>query len=1352
LAVSWGGGGLPSLDLVDSTTDRLLTEVPLAGAPSAAALDQSAGLLALGGGAGYWLSLINTTTDNVTANVPNAGFGYPVGMAFDSMNGELFVLCDGDSGAGLVVVVNMTTHLAVDRIAVGVSPTNIVDDPSNGELYVANSGSNNVSVINGSNNSLAATIAVGNFPSEMAVDPSNGTVYVLNVNVPINLTVVNTSSNSIHSTIPLPSPWNSTGSLAVDPTTSQLFVALDATTNLTIVSTTNNSFVRNITVGLGPFHIAMDSAVHAAVVLSYGTGVPRLIFLSPGNDSILGNLTVWNFPNAIWIDPATGEVDLPDASTDQIQVVNASSRTFAAQVSVGLSPNRALYDPLSGTLFVTESDAGGVTLVNGSTDSVLGTVATGAGASVIALGTSVDRVFVLNSGAETVTYFNATTNALLTTVGAGSGPSFVAWDPLDGELFVADTGSNEISVLNGTTGALVATISGLVAPARMVMNLADGELYVLSSNGGPVSVINGSSFQFVANVTLPGNASALSIQYDPATAETWAVTSTNALMAISGATNRIVSRINLTAGGTAIGMTVDQADPSNGTVLVSFLENGFAGAVQFVNLTAGTAGHLDGVESYPGWILFDSPENVALVENLGTNDVTVLNLSTQTGVATVVAGSYPTSLALDPVTATAYATDSGWGTLTELGPPAPYPVQFTEVGLPAGTNWSLSLDGTNGTSATPTITLGAPNGTHGYTVPSLQSFVAEPSSGNFTVGGSGLNLTVRFVPTYPVLFTESGLPNGTSWAVAMNRTTNRTIATSILFAEPNGTFGFQVLDVPGWRSNVYAGSLQIAGSGMSVRLNWTPAEYEVNFTASGLAAGKSWAILLNGSTYRSSSATIGVRLLNGTYSYSVAGAPGFAPITATGSVVVAGASFSRPVNFTTGYFLLFQEYGLPDSTPWSATVNGSLNFSSTPTIGFEIPNGTFVYRLQDVPGWRTENYHGYVSIDGWAQTWNVTWNRTTYPVSFAESGLPFGKRWTATVGGIAVSTTSYSELVPEPNGSVSYTVGNVPGWRANAYSGSFNVSGAATTVTVNWTQTTFPVTFTEVGLPPGLLWSIRLNGGALLSSTSSSIQVQVPNGTPPYEVGYLSGWRPSATDGYLWVDGAPSGITIFYHAVTYSIVLTEVGLPAGTPWAVSALGVTNRSVGASISWTAPNGTFSFNVTNLPGWRASVYHGLLPVNSGPDRVTIVWVRSTYLVNVEATGLPEGHGWTATLNGTTLSFPESALAFSGLANGSYPFSVSAPGYVGMAPPKEVVVNGAAVTVQVHFGPPSRTGVVAFGATALAVVIVGFAVAGVAAAWLVFRIRRRPPGRSPTNSSTGGNTARAGTGGGSSSPKRP
>ena len=93
-----------------------------------------------------------------------------------------------------------------------------------------------------------------------------------------------------------------------------------------------------------------------------------------------------------------------------------------------------------------------------------------------------------------------------------------------------------------------------------------------------------------------------------------------------------------------------------------------------------------------------------------------------------------------------------------------YTVAFTESGLPSGTSWSVTLNGTMETLTTNTITFSLPNGTYAYTIGGISGYNISKSSGSTTLSGKNVTQFVTFstVPSTTPPPKKSSPPSGIS--------------------------------------------------------------------------------------------------------------------------------------------------------------------------------------------------------------------------------------------------------------------------------------------------------------------------------------------------------------------------------------------------------------------------------------------------------------------------------------------------------------------------------------------------------------------------------------------------------------
>jgi hypothetical protein len=247
--------------------------------------------------------------------------------------------------------------------------------------------------------------------------------------------------------------------------------------------------------------------------------------------------------------------------------------------------------------------------------------------------------------------------------------------------------------------------------------------------------------------------------------------------------------------------------------------------------------------------------------------------------------------------------------------PEMYGIAFLEAGLPTGTSWSVTLDGTVGAANIPTLNFLEPNGTYSFTVNPETGFTSSPSSGSITVNGTAVNETVDFSGTSPtglaVTFTETGLPSGTSWGLTVDGIQHTSTTMNVTFNEANGTYSYSVGSASGYGPSPSNGTFLVRGAPVSVPVAFEKV-YLLIFTETVFPVGTNWSVTLIGSSsavvlvarlgsgsltrWSDDASTIRFYASNGTYSYS-SYAPGRS--NTSGSVSVNGQS-PAPVSLGSG--------------------------------------------------------------------------------------------------------------------------------------------------------------------------------------------------------------------------------------------------------------------------------------------------------------------------------------------------------------------------------------------------------------------------------------------------------------------
>lgn len=98
--------------------------------------------------------------------------------------------------------------------------------------------------------------------------------------------------------------------------------------------------------------------------------------------------------------------------------------------------------------------------------------------------------------------------------------------------------------------------------------------------------------------------------------------------------------------------------------------------------------------------------------------------------------------------------------------PATYAVTFTESGLPGGSSWSVTLNGTPSSgTGTSIASASLPNGTYTFSVASVAGYTANRTSGTVHVEGAAVTVLIAFTTVVPQQTSAAPGPPIWLWAV-----------------------------------------------------------------------------------------------------------------------------------------------------------------------------------------------------------------------------------------------------------------------------------------------------------------------------------------------------------------------------------------------------------------------------------------------------------------------------------------------------------------------------------------------------------------------------------------------------------
>jgi len=334
----------------------------------------------------------------------------------------------------------------------------------------------------------------------------------------------------------------------------------------------------------------------------------------------------------------------------------------------------------------------------------------------------------------------------------GHSPFGVAVDNRTGYVYVSNSGSANVTVISPTTLLSIGNISVQGTPQGLAVDTLDGTLYVADAASDNVTIVSTSSLKVLANLSV--GIQPIGVTWDPSTDQIFVADhGSDSVTAISGKTATVVATFGVGAGpyGLAIDNATDQlfvADQvSNSVTVISAASDA---VVATVPVAMGIGVVLEGV-------VYDSVHRVVWVAG-GNRFAVIINPAREEVIDYVFVD--PSGAAFDPVTRTVCLTNSANETFacfvfgassTSFALDTAATVTFVESGLPAGTNWTVTIGGvrhssqTTGTSGGTRIVFGVFQGAspyywfnYSYRIGLVPGFVSAPSTSYVSGSGSAL--------------------------------------------------------------------------------------------------------------------------------------------------------------------------------------------------------------------------------------------------------------------------------------------------------------------------------------------------------------------------------------------------------------------------------------------------------------------------------------------------------------------------------------------------------------------------------------------------------------------------------------
>ncbi|EQD42299.1 surface antigen-like protein, partial [mine drainage metagenome] len=292
--------------------------------------------------------------------------------------------------------------------------------------------------------------------------------------------------------------------LTLDPALAQVYVADATGSDLTFLSTRNNSDVGNVPLPSSPYAVLTDPVTGTIFAANPVPGA--IMAYSPSGGGKIQTVAILpSCPSVLADDPSVNTLFVAGScafdGVSNVTAISTSQDRITGETPLAPFPEGLLLDPADNTLYVSvdpgaSTAAGNVTALDPSTGQVLKVIPVGGFPTYLALDNATGTLFVGNDNGYLTAVATATGRILANyTVSYNPGP--MAFDSGNGLLYVdfpRAVGSTEVDslIMAYEPGTLrwTAQMTGGVGPQGMIYDPINGELFAANDYSNNITVIS----------------------------------------------------------------------------------------------------------------------------------------------------------------------------------------------------------------------------------------------------------------------------------------------------------------------------------------------------------------------------------------------------------------------------------------------------------------------------------------------------------------------------------------------------------------------------------------------------------------------------------------------------------------------------------------------------------------------------------------------------------------------------------------------------------------------------------------------------------------------------------------------
>lgn len=276
------------------------------------------------------------------------------------------------------------------------------------------------------------------------------------------------------------------------PTSRLVYVANEASTNVSVIDKNVKRVVYNTYLGARPSAVGADNRRGRLYIADRRAGTLYEMDMMSNHLMNVAEFDYVDEPVYVVPVPEKDIIIVVNYGTDSVHLLDSFSLQPVSTVEVGRRPTKAIYSSVWELAFVISSQHGTISVLDLEFTPVAPdtTLQAELRPSGLAINEADDWLYVSNEGSTDITVIKMETLAIERSLTVGTGVTDIAFDPFGRRLYLAFGFTNEIKCIDPYNGVEVFTVRVPSEPTQLLFDTDEKKLYAMLPEANGVMVID----------------------------------------------------------------------------------------------------------------------------------------------------------------------------------------------------------------------------------------------------------------------------------------------------------------------------------------------------------------------------------------------------------------------------------------------------------------------------------------------------------------------------------------------------------------------------------------------------------------------------------------------------------------------------------------------------------------------------------------------------------------------------------------------------------------------------------------------------------------------------------------------